>query len=420
MTGPSIEVRVSEIGARGDGIATSGGRRLFIPYSAPGDRLRVRVGAPRGEGRAARIDAILDPAPTRQDPPCRHFGSCGGCALQHIRDATVAELKRALLEQALARKGLTDCAVDATRTAPAGTRRRVAFAYRRGRHTVLGFNRRASRQVLDIAECPVVRPEIAALLGPLRDLCAAIDSLGATGDLQITRADNGIDLLVVPTRRAEPGLAAREALAEFADAQDLCRIAWQVGPHWEPIAERRPVIISFADVPVAIPPTTFLQPSKEGESAIVEIVMRALEAAAPARIVDLYAGCGTLSLPAARFAPVLAVDGDAAMTAALARAAAGRNITVATRDLQRDRVSAEELSGFDAVIFDPPRAGARPVAEALAKSGAPHAIAVSCNPATLARDLRILVDGGYRIDRITPIDQFKWSAHVEAVAVLRR
>jgi len=418
--GPALEVHVDEIGARGDGIAVCEAGRLYIPYAAPGDRLRVKVGAPRGDGRAADIESILQPAPTRQEPACRHFGACGGCALQHIRDDAVADIKRDLLLRALARKGLAAAPVGPTISAPPATRRRVRLTYRRGGRTVLGFNRRASRQVLDITDCPVVRPKIGEILGALRTLCASINALGAAGDLQITETETGLDLLLIPGRGREPDLAARESAAAFADKHDLCRIAWQTGRDWEPIAERRPVIVSFAGVPVAIPPTAFLQPGKDGEDAIVEIITRTLEAAAPGRIADLYAGCGTFSLPAAQFAPVLAVDGDAEMAAALRGAIAGRNVTVAARDLQRDPMTAEALSEFEAVIFDPPRAGARPVAEALAASAVPNVIAVSCNPASLARDLRILVDGGYRIAQVTPIDQFTWSAHVEAVAVLER
>jgi 23S rRNA (uracil1939-C5)-methyltransferase len=420
MNDRTTDVHATDIGARGDGLAESPSGRLYIPYAAPGDHLRVRVGAPRGDGRTARIEAILEPAPTRQKPVCRHFGTCGGCALQHIQDNAVADMKRELLQRALARKGVGDAPIGPTVSVSPETRRRVRLTYRRGRHTVLGFNRRASRQVLDIVECPVVRPKIGAILEPLRALCTAVNALGSAGDLQITETETGLDLLLIPARAAEPDLAARESLAAFAGEQDLCRIAWQTGPDWEPIAERRPAIVSFAGVPVAIPPTAFLQPSRDGEDAIVGIVTRALEAEAPSLIADLYAGCGALSFPAAAVAPVHAIEGDAEMTTALFKAAAGTDVAVSMRDLQRDPMPAVDLSQYGTVIFDPPRAGARPIAEALAGSDVPHVIAVSCNPATLARDLRILVDGGYRIEQVTPIDQFKWSAHVEAVAVLHR
>jgi 23S rRNA (uracil1939-C5)-methyltransferase len=415
-----MDVTVDTIGAQGDGIAHTPAGRLYIPFAAPGDRLRVAPGAPRGDGRAAAIEAILAPGPGRIEPVCRHFGDCGGCALQHLAPPAIADVKRALLQAALARRGLRELPVDATVGVPPGTRRRVRFAFRRGMRGILGFNRRESRLVLNVTECPVVRPEIAALLGPLRALCLALPMLGDGADVQATLLDTGLDLLIVPDRAAEPDLAARERLAAFADAQDLCRLSWQTGDEAEPISVRRTPAIRFAGVSVLPPAAAFLQPSIEGERAVVAAVLDAFRESRPARIADLYAGCGALTFPLAAVAPVEAMEGDAAMVAALRGAIGDRTIAVAQRDLARDPPAPAELQRFDAVVFDPPRTGARPVAEALAGSTVATVVAVSCNPATLARDLRILVDGGYRIERITPIDQFPWSAHVEAVAVLRR
>jgi 23S rRNA (uracil1939-C5)-methyltransferase len=415
-----MDVTVDTIGAQGDGIAHTPAGRLYIPFAAPGDRLRVAPGAPRGDGRAAAIEAILAPGPGRIEPVCRHFGDCGGCALQHLAPPAIADVKRELLQAALARRGLRELPVDATVGVPPGTRRRVRFAFRRGMRGILGFNRRESRLVLNVTECPVVRPEIAALLGPLRALCHALPMLGDGADVQATLLDTGLDLLIVPDRPAEPDLAARERLAAFADAQDLCRLSWQVGEEAEPIVIRRTPAIRFAGVSVQPPAAAFLQPSIEGERAVVAAVLDAFRESRPARIADLFAGCGALTFPLAAIAPVEALEGDAAMVAALRGAIGDRTIAVTQRDLARDPPTSAELQRFDAVVFDPPRTGARPVAEALAGSAVAAVVAVSCNPATLARDLRILVDGGYRIERITPIDQFPWSAHVEAVAVLRR
>ena len=413
------DVTITEIGARGDGIAETPKGRLYVPYAAPGERLRVRLGAPRGDGRAATIDEILEPSPDRSDSACKHFGTCGGCTLQHIASRAVADLKREFVTTALGRHGCEEAPVEPTITIPPGKRRRARFAFHPGRRPALGFNLPASRKVLNIEECPVLRPELATLIGPLRTLCGSLRVLAKGADLQVTLTSSGLDLLIIPNRPAEPDLPAREALAAFAEAQDLCRVSWQTGDDWEPIAARRPVTVSFAGTPVAIPPAAFLQPNAEGEAAIVQSVTSALAEAAPARIADLYAGCGALTFPTASIAPIHAVEGDAAMTDAL-RTAAHDRVSVSQRDLHRTPLSSQELSAFDAVIFDPPRAGARPLATALAESSVATIAAVSCNPATLARDLRILVDGGYRLERVTPIDQFPWSAHVEAVAILRR
>ncbi len=415
-----MEVTVRTIGAQGDGIAGTPDARLYIPFAAPGDRLRVQPGASRGDGRAATIEEILEPGPDRIAPVCRHFGECGGCALQHLAPPAIAEVKRDLLRTALARRGFHDLLVEPTVSVAPGTRRRVRFAFRRGMRALLGFNRRESHLVLNVLECPVVRPEIAALLAPLRSLCQSLAPLGKGADIQVTLLDSGIDLLFVPDRPAAPDLAARESLAAFADAQDLCRLSWQSGPDIEPIAVRRSPLIRFAGVPVQPPVSAFLQPSAEGERAIVAAVLAAFAGNPPGRTADLYAGCGALTFPLAAVAPVQAVEGDYEMVAALRAAAKGGAVTVDDRDLGRDPLTPAELQAFDAVVFDPPRTGARPTAEALAQSSVPTVVAVSCNPATLARDLRILFDGGYAIERVTPIDQFPWSAHVEAVAVLRR
>ncbi len=415
-----LEVRVESIGARGDGIAESPMGPLYIPYAAPGDRLRVRVGGPRGDGRTARIETILDPSPDRTDPACRHFGTCGGCSVQHLADTAIAGLKRSLVTTALRRKALPEDTVTETITAPPGSRRRASLAFHRGGATVLGFNERASRQILNIRECPVMRPALMHLLSPLRGLCADLDALGRSADLHVTETASGIDLLILPARPADPGLKGRETLAAFAETHDLCRISWGTGTEIEPIVQRREAVMRFAGAAVALPPGAFLQASEAGEKSIQEAATAAIGKSGAARIADLYAGCGTLCFPLAKIAPVHAVEGDESLAAALAQATQGHPVTVERRDLQRDPMTPAALNDFDAVLFDPPRAGAKPTADALALSQVPLVVAVSCNSATLARDLRILVDGGYRLESVTPIDQFTWSAHVEAVAVLRR
>jgi 23S rRNA (uracil1939-C5)-methyltransferase len=415
-----LEVSVGRIGARGDGIAESPMGLLYIPYAATGDRLHVRVGGPRGDGRTARIETILDPSPDRAEPTCRHFGTCGGCSLQHLSDAAVATLKCGLVATALRRKALPEDAVADTVTAPPRSRRRVSLAFHRGGATVLGFNERASRQILNIRDCPVMRPALMHLLSPLRGLCADLDALGRSADLHLTETASGIDVLILPARAADPGLEGRETLARFAETHDLCRISWGVGTEIEPIVQRREAVMRFGGAAVALPPGAFLQASEAGEAAIQAAATAAIADSGAARIADLYAGCGAFSFPLAKIAPVHAVEGDETLAAALTQAAQGHPVTVERRDLQRDPMTTAALNDFDAVLFDPPRAGAKPTAEALALSHVPLVVAVSCNPATLARDLHILVDGGYRLERVTPIDQFTWSAHVEAVAVLRR
>jgi len=414
------DVTIETLGARGDGIAHAQGDRLYVAFAAPGDRIWARRTGKRGDGFAADIAALIEPGPARTEPVCRHFGTCGGCATQHIEPKATAEIKHDLLIQALARHGITEAPVDATVSIPPGQRRRARFAYRSGRKAVLGFNQRNSRNLENLEECPALRDRIAALIEPIRRMAVTIGVLGKGADIQVTETDNGIDLLIIPKRDVDPDLRTRETLAAFAEDHDLCRISWQVGRDWEPIAQHRPARVRFGPTTVTPPPNAFLQPSRQGETAIVDLVCNAMAETKPAHIADFYAGCGALTFPLSTLGRVTAFEGNEEMADAISRAAGESPVTVERRDLVRQPLSTTELNTFDAAVFDPPRAGARPLAEALANSTIPTVVAVSCNPSTLARDLRLLIDGGYRIDRVTPIDQFPWSSHLEAVAVLRR
>ncbi|NMM45156.1 class I SAM-dependent RNA methyltransferase [Rhodospirillaceae bacterium KN72] len=416
-----IEALVSEIGARGDGIAQSDQGLLFVPGTAPGDRVLVRPGPRRGEGRAAELLEVLEPGPDRVDPPCPHAKSCGGCSLQHIHPDTIAGTKRSILADALAHRGFDADIVTETRSVGPGTRRRLRVAVRRlGGRTVLGFNERASGNLVDISVCPIARPELVSLFPALRKLAASLNSLGKGGDFQLTLTETGVDLLIVPMRDVDPDLGERRRMVDFAEDHDLARIAWEIDAIPEPIVARRDAVMRFGGVPVALPMGAFLQPSAEGEAILVELVRAAIPGGADA-VADLYSGCGSLSLPlVADGRNVLAVEGESAPVGALRAATGGMRVQTECRDLARAPLTVRELDRFDAVVFDPPRAGAAAQAEELAHSKVPRVIAVSCNPSTLARDLRLLVDGGYVLDRVVPVDQFTWSAHVEAVAVLSR
>jgi 23S rRNA (uracil1939-C5)-methyltransferase len=415
-----VELTVTEIGARGDGLADHGGRRVYVPLTVPGDRVRVLLDAPRGDGIAARLLDLLEPGPIRAEPPCPHFGVCGGCALQHLDDQAYGDWKRAQVVTALARAGLTGIDVAPTVRTPPASRRRATFAAaRRGGRVTLGFNERQSHRIADIFGCLVVQRDILALLCPLEDLLAAVLPDGGALDVTVTALEGGLDVLL--TGGPEPGLDARERLAAFAESSDIARLSWRrsASSPPEPVAARRPVHIGFGGVAVPIEPGAFLQASAEGEAALVDAVLAAVGDAR--KVADLFAGLGTFTFPLARRGAVHAVEGDASAMAALSSAArtlpnVTTNVTVARRDLFDDPLTASELSHFDAVVFDPPRAGAREQSTQIAASGVPTVVAVSCNPATFARDARILTDGGYSLERVTPVDQFVWSAHVELVA----
>lgn len=415
---------IESVGVRGDGVADHAGERIFVPFTAPGDVARVRLGERRGEGRSGTVLALLHEG-ARTAPRCAHFGTCGGCALQHLSDEAYAEAKTAWLAAALRQRGVTaETMHPLLRLAP-GTRRRARWAIHRSRSAAApveaGFHARASHRVVDMRECAVLQPALVALVAPLRELMKTLLPPGSAAAATATLADSGIDLLL--DLIAPPQRATLEAMAAFAHAQDLARLAWRLGEEAPtPAAQRRPVRASFGGVAVDLPYDGFLQASLEADRAIAAPVLDGVGAAQ--RVADLFSGVGTFTFPLAARATVHAVEGDAAALASL-RAAADRaalagRVTAERRDLDAQPLLPDELARFDAVVFDPPRAGAAAQSRALAAARVPQIIAVSCNPASFARDARTLCDGGYRLAAVQPIDSFVWSPHLELVARFER
>lgn len=420
------EVTIETLGARGDGIARVDGLRAFVPFAVPGERWRVRLGARRADGVVCVPLECLAPA-ARARPACPHFGSCGGCQLQHLPESDYGAWKRRQVIEALARRGLAEVRVELSWIGPPAARRRVRLAFTVGRDEVrLGFRVRSGDMVVDVTDCPVARPEIVALLPALRELLATLDMARPGGEMQLTAGENGLELLLITA--SAPNLGDRTALAAFAEARDLACLFWRPSDDErsaavEPVALRRPFRVSFAGIAVEPPPGAFLQASAEAEAAIRAAVRDALGDAG--RIADLFAGCGTFALPlAAAGRRIAAVDADRPMLAALAaaaeRAGFGGRMSTEVRDLKRAPLAADALAAFDGVILDPPRAGAPAQARALAKAQVPRIAMVSCQPASFARDARTLVDGGYRLLWVRPIDAFLWSAQIELVGALAR
>jgi 23S rRNA (uracil1939-C5)-methyltransferase len=411
-----LAVTIDHVGALGDGVAEGPSGRLHIPFTAPGDRVRVMSTA---KGKAQLLE-VLEPGPARTEPPCRHFGRCGGCALQHLNGDFIADWKRQRVVEALSRVGLDDAYVARTIAVPPGTRRRATLAATRpGKRVLLGFAERGSHRLVDLTECPVMRPEMVALIGPLRAQLATLLNAGESADFALTSTATGIDCIMIRERPLT--LGDRETLAAFAESADLARIAWRATPTKpaEPVAARRPPAVPIADRTVPLPAGTFLQPSTEGQDALVSQVLGALKGASGA-IADLFCGLGTFALPASKIAPVTAYDSDAAGIVALNAAARGLQVKALARDLFREPVTAREFADFNAVILDPPRAGAEAQARMLADSGVETIVYVSCNPVSFARDAAILDAGGYELDQVTPVDQFQWSPHTELVGIFKR
>ncbi len=399
-----VTLTVERVGARGDGIASWQGNDIYLPFTAPGDVVRARI-----EGKRGIVVEVVTPG-RRAVPVCQHFGTCGGCALQHLDEDAYAETKESWLAAALAQHGLSPERIVPLQRLGAHTRRRARFQIERGR---VGFHGRGSHRIIDLAECAVLAPPLFALLAPLR-------ALTPTATAAVTLTETGIDLILdLP---AVPDLAMLEKLGAFAQAHDLARLVWRCGKETAPVALARKPRITVADVTIDLPDDYFLQASREAEAALTDAVLDLIGDAR--QVADLHAGIGTFTFALARRARVHAVEGAAASVLALTQAATraglqGR-VTVERRDLAGLPLEPAETARFDALVFDPPYAGAKEQAGALAHSAVRSIVAVSCNPATFARDARLLVDGGYRLCEVRPIDAFIWSANLELVASFKR
>jgi len=404
-----VTLTVARLGHLGDGIADGPDGPVYIPLTLPGEVVTGRI-----QGDRIAAPDIVAPAPDRVQPPCPHFARCGGCALQHAADRFVARWKIETLRRALAARGLP-APIRRIAVSPPGSRRRAGLAGRRVKSGALvGFHARASDTLIEVPDCRVLHPEIVALMPALTDLTRAVASRKGTLGLAVTWSGAGADLAVTGGRGLDPGL--RQDLTGFAETADLARLSWA----GEIVVERRPPLQRFDGIAVVPPPGAFLQATRAGEAALIRAVA---EAVGPAkRVVDLFAGSGTFALPLAQRAEVHAVEGDAAMRAALflawRRAAGLKRLSAEVRDLFRDPVPADTLAAYEAAVIDPPRAGAEAQTRALAQARVPRIAAVSCNPVSFSRDAQILVDAGYRLDWIDVVDQFRWSPHIELAARL--
>lgn len=391
---------VVRLAARGDGVTASG---AFVTGGVPGD--------------VVEADGSLTPGPHRQAPPCRHFGTCGGCQLQHVDDATYAAFIVDRIVSALAAQGIADVEIRPPHLSPPFTRRRTSLKVSRvGKRIILGFSEARSNAIVDLVECPVLHPALTALLPELRSLFAALGLGKRAANVTMTLVDQGIDLMLSGV--AAEGLAASEALTAFAQRYRLARLSIDEGygpsARWEPGA----VTIALGGLPVALPEGAFLQATADGEATLVAAVNEAVTGMA--NVADLFAGLGTFTFNID--GRVHAVEGarDAILALQTAARQSRKLVTAEHRDLFRRPLTAAELSRFDAVILDPPRAGAKEQVGELASSSAPKIAYVSCNPATFGRDARTLIDGGYRLDWIAPVGQFRWSTHVELAACFSR
>ncbi|QNO27124.1 class I SAM-dependent RNA methyltransferase [Sphingopyxis sp. OPL5] len=386
---------ITRIAARGDGV-TADGRHVM--GAVPGDHVRD--------------DGIIVLGPNRAEPPCRHFGKCGGCQMQHVAEPALADYVRDRVIGGLAGQEVSADVVLPALLSPAHSRRRAALtALRTGKQVAMGFNAAQSNQIVDMRMCPLLLPELFALVAPVRELLVLIAPPRRPVKVKMQMLDQGVEL-VLEGVKAE-GLDAAMALQDFAGANRLARFVIDQGDGYETLWQPDPPTVRFGGIAVEVPPFAFLQPTAVGQEALIEAVTRAI-GDAPA-VADLFAGVGTFALSVQAGRKVYAAEGARDAVAALTGAANRARALVASehRDLFRRPLVPAELNRFGAVILDPPRAGAEEQAKELAASDVPAIAYVSCNPASFARDAKILVAGGYRLDWVQPVGQFRWSTHVE-------
>ncbi len=403
---------IDSMGAKGDGVAAG---PLYAALTLPGERVRAER-----QGDRAEVEAILEPSPDRVTPPCAYFGDCGGCALQHWAPAPYLAWKADQVRQALVRERI-ETEILPTFAAPAHSRRRLALHARAaGKGVVLGFKARRSWRLVEIGTCTIAHPSLEAAFPALAVLAKPfLEHPKSAPTLHVTLTETGLDVDVTGIERRSGGLSAdaRVQAAERAAAGDFARVTLA----GEIVYQARQPMVRLGRVIVGLPPGGFLQAVPEAEAAMAAFAVRAIDGAS--RVADLFCGVGTFSVRLAEVASVLAADVSAASIKALIAASGApglKAITAEARDLTRRPMLAAEMKRLDAVLFDPPRAGAAEQAREIAASKVPIAIGVSCDPATFARDARILVDGGFTLRRVLPVDQFLWSPHVELVGVFTR
>jgi 23S rRNA (uracil1939-C5)-methyltransferase len=408
------DILIEAMGARGDGLAGSGAERLVVPFALPGERVKISR-----EGERAALIEIITPSPDRITPQCRHFGTCGGCAVQHWQAEKVADWKRARVQSALARAKI-DADVRPTLDAHGEGRRRVTLHVRYpkipGGRIEAGFMQAKSHALVDLDACPLLVPALAQAPDIARDIGHVLRGLAKPLDVQATACEQGLDIDI---RGAGPlPDPLRQKLIALAKARDLARLTL----HGERLIEERTPSLSMDGLTAFLPPGSFLQATAAAEKQLAELAKNALDGAK--NIADLFCGLGPFALRLARQCKVTAIDSDKSAIAALQRSIranpGGKPMVAEARDLFRRPLFALELKPFDAVLLDPPRQGAEAQCREIAKSKLARVISISCDPESFARDARILLDAGFRMGPVTPVDQFRYSAHVEMMAVFAR
>jgi 23S rRNA (uracil1939-C5)-methyltransferase len=411
------ELLIKGIASQGDGVAELDGRAVFVPFTAPGDTVRAEVEAKEKGGLSGEVLEILEPGAARAEPPCRHFTDCGGCALQHVTADFYRDWLRQRIETALSHQGLTGVPFETVHVSPPRARRRLSLrAVRKGNEIALGFNRWHSHEVVDVAECPVADRTLVDLFPAWRETLSLMFKDVMFFRLDLTKTAAGVDA-VLHLMRALSG-EERAKLGALVAAMKLARLSVFTDGAFDTALQNAAPFIEVDGMRLQVPEGAFLQATPDGEAALANWLKE--NAKGVRKILDLFCGIGTFTLPLAKGAAVTAADADKRLLDALsasARNAKGlKPVAVEHRDLYRRPFLGEALKPFDCAVFDPPRAGAEEQARAFAASKVKRVLAVSCNPNTFARDAKILAEGGFTLSAVKPVGQFLWSAHVELAA----
>lgn len=410
---------IHELGPKGDGVHLSQRGRIYIDRALPGDSVEVDIRADDEGVLRGDLLRVVKSSPHRVAAPCPNYEVCGGCTLQHAEETFYRQWKLGIVRDALQRRGLKPKVWRDPVFLPAGDRRRATFAaFKRNNRVTLGYFRRRSHNVTEIASCLIADPSIMELRTRLALELVPILQEGKSADIFIQTVSGRFEIAITGPigTKGTPDLLLRQALAHLARQVGVDRISWRARERetLDVMIETRPLIAKFGALDVALPPTAFLQPTKAGETALAEAVMELLPG--KGKFADLFSGCGTFTGPMLERGPVDAYESVEPAVRALFKAKGPRTPKAFRRDLFRNPLRRDEANRYDAIVFDPPRAGAQEQAKALAAGKVPLLVGVSCNPATFARDARILVDGGYWLQSLKVIDQFTWSHHVELVA----
>ena len=415
------KVTIGELGGLGDGIVQVSGKTIYVPFTVSGDVVDIKC-----EGSKGRVRHIHQASTHRIDPICQHYTKCGGCQLQHVEDNYYRNWKTGLIETALINQGIDDADILPLHISPVGSRRRASFHAigRGGGEIVLGYAQKSSHNLIDLEMCPILVPEIVKFIIPLKSFLKKLLKKKQKMTIQVTRGDNGLD--VIFKGKGEITLDLRMDLATLAEENNLSRISWfdtsLKKTYYETLAERRKPYVKFGGHKVFFPEGSFLQATSQGQETLISTMLQGIVGCN--RVVDLFSGCGTFSIAAANYANVHAVENNEDMLTALKNSSnlirGIKQVTTELRDLFLRPLLPHELNKYDVAIIDPPRAGARHQMVEIINSDIKKLIMVSCNPVSFARDVQGLIEAGFKMGAILPIDHFLFSPHLEIITVFDR